>query len=162
MNNIIIKYYTWMDGDLVFGGPIEDYNDALNSQRCLTTSQPSLVRIFWQFDQLFRHKLQPIIFNFHFISNLLVSTRYNPWLSWAQWFLKPLLLEWRFHNCSLIGWKKGISIVMRGGYYCPLALPKLALWLGHPTLSLHFTLHTYNIFGCGESQTSLPLHLYKN
>lgn len=29
-----------MDDDLVFGGPIEDYNDALNSQGCLTTLIP--------------------------------------------------------------------------------------------------------------------------
>jgi len=32
-----------MDDDQVFGGPIEDYNDALNSQGCLSTSPPSLV-----------------------------------------------------------------------------------------------------------------------
>jgi hypothetical protein len=152
-----------MGGDLVFGGPIEDYNDALNNQGCVTTLPPSLVRIFWQFDQLFRHKLQPIIFNFHFISNLLVSTRaLNPWLSWAQWFLKPLLLGWRFHNCSLIGWKEGISILMRGGYLLSISSTKASIVArASNTVSALYISHLQHLWLC-ESQTSLPLLLYKN
>jgi len=49
---------------------------------------------FQCFDWL-RHpsKLQPITFT----SNLLVSTRYHPWLSLPQWFHKLSLFGWTFH-----------------------------------------------------------------
>jgi hypothetical protein len=64
-------------------------------------------------------ELQPITFNLHYISNLLVRISYHHHgLSLTQWFCNPLLrLGWKFHNCSLCGWKEGISILTRDDGY---------------------------------------------
>jgi hypothetical protein len=64
-------------------------------------------------------ELQPITFNHHYISNLLVNIRYHHHgLSLTQWFCNPLLrLGWKFHNCSLCGWKEAISILTRDDGY---------------------------------------------
>ncbi len=46
---------------------------------------------------------------FHFINNLLVSTRYQLGVNLGI----PSLLGWKFNSHSLCRWKEGISILMR-------------------------------------------------
>jgi len=53
--------------------------------------------------QVTSHNLQ----NLHFISKLLVSTRYQHCLSLAQWFCNP----------SLLGWKQPLSSWMKRGHF---------------------------------------------
>jgi hypothetical protein len=88
------------------------------------------------------HELQPITFNPCFISDLLVSTRYHPGLSLAQWLGNPSVIGWTFHNHSLHGWKEAISIHRMNGWLCPVT-SKMALVITYTVVLAHTS---FNLF----------------